>query len=119
VRRNGCFRRCAPYEAARVRRGGIYVPVARAIIPRVTVACVQCGTPLSVRGICGQRQRRPPAFDRTLAIFRYQAPLDALIKKWKFNGDLHIARLLGTMMADRLTVGEIMPDLIVPVPLHV
>lgn len=90
--RSGRSRRCEPYAAA----------------------CVRCGAPLP--GTCAQRQCRPPAFDWTPTIFRDQAPLDALIKKLKFNGDLHITRSIGDDDGESL---DGMVDLIVPVPLHV
>jgi len=54
-----------------------------------------------------------------VAIYHYQSPLNSLIKRLKFNGDLHLARLLGTLMSDRLGQRSLeMPELIVPVPLH-
>jgi ComF family protein len=85
----------------------------------VKEACLQCGAPLSIAGICGRCQRHPPAYDRTTAVFQYRPPLDALIKRLKFNGDLHLARLLGGLMADALNAIDIdLPELIVPVPLH-
>ena len=88
-------------------------------LPLVEVACLRCGAPLPMAGVCGRCQRRPPAFDRAVAVCHYQPPLDALIKRLKFNGDLHLARLLGELLADRLS-GELstVPEAIVPVPLH-
>lgn len=89
-------------------------------LPIVKAACVRCGAPLPMPGTCGRCQRRPPAFDRTAAVFHYVPPLDALIKRLKFNGDLTLARLLGELMADRLGESETeLPEVIIPVPLHV
>ena len=89
-------------------------------LPVVEVACLRCGAPLPMVGVCGRCQRRPPAFDRAEAICHYRPPLDALIKRLKFNGDLHLARLLGELMADRLNGSlSMLPDVIVPVPLHI
>ena len=89
-------------------------------LPLISVACRQCGAPLPVPGLCGRCQRQPPVFARTMAAFHYSSPVDTLIKRLKFKGDLHLARLLGGMMADRLDVPDIpLPDVIVPVPLHV
>lgn len=89
-------------------------------LPVIKITCFQCGAPLSMPGLCGRCQQRPPAFAHTVAIFHYLPPLDVLIKRLKFKGDLHLARLLGGLMADRLDVADnILPDVIVPVPLHV
>jgi ComF family protein len=87
---------------------------------RIGQACSRCALPLPRASLCGRCQRRPPAFDRALAAFEYQPPLDALIKRLKFHGDLRLARLLGTLMADHITASaEGGPEVIVPVPLHV
>jgi ComF family protein len=62
---------------------------------------------------------RPPAFERCLSPFVYQAPLDHLLLGLKFNGRLAQARLLGELMADWLiSVVDAPPDHIIPVPLH-
>jgi len=88
-------------------------------LPLIEAACRQCGAPLPVPGQCGRCQRRPPAFTRTMAAFHYSSPVDALVKRLKFKGDLHLARLLGSLMADRLDASDTqLPDVIVPVPLH-
>ena len=88
-------------------------------LPVDKAACIRCGAPLPIPGICGRCQLHPPAFDRTAAAFPYLAPVDAMIKRLKFNGDLHLARLLGSLMADHLgAAGAVLPEVIVPVPLH-
>jgi ComF family protein len=54
-----------------------------------------------------------------VAAFRYRAPLDAMVKRLKFHGDLQLARLLGTLMAERVAQSaDVLPEVIVPVPLH-
>jgi ComF family protein len=88
-------------------------------LDRIDPACVRCAAPLPRPGVCGQCQRRPPAFDRAVAAFRYRAPLDAMVKRLKFHGDLQLARLLGSLMAERVVQSaEALPEVIVPVPLH-
>jgi ComF family protein len=88
-------------------------------LPVIDMACMQCGIPLPVEGVCGQCLRRPPAFSFTMAVFHYLPPLDSLVKKLKYKGELHLARLLGGLIAERLEAADIdMPDIIVPVPLH-
>ena len=88
-------------------------------LPLIEAGCLQCGVPLPMQGLCGHCQRRPPAFARAVAAFNYLPPVDALIKRLKFKGDLHLAELIGVLMADRLGAPGIpLPDVLVPVPLH-
>lgn len=88
-------------------------------LPVVASACPRCAVLLPVAGVCGQCQRKPPAMDRTVAGFHYLPPVDAMVKRLKFNRDLRMARLLGTLMADRLQRQAMeLPEIIVPVPLH-
>ncbi len=51
--------------------------------------------------------------------FDYAAPLDHLIQRMKFGGDLACARLLGQLMTERIARSVSRPpELIVPMPLH-
>jgi ComF family protein len=89
-------------------------------LPLIRISCFQCGASLPAPGFCGRCQRRPPAFASTVAVFHYLPPLDVLVKRLKFNDELHLARLLGGLMADSLAGPDtVLPDVIVPVPLHV
>lgn len=88
-------------------------------LPIIDISCRQCGAPLPVPGLCGRCQHHPPAFAQTVAVFHYLPPLDDLVKRIKFKGDLHLARLLGELMAERLDASNtLLPDVIMPVPLH-
>ena len=59
------------------------------------------------------------AIARVLGPWRYQFPVDALIKSLKFGSDRAAARLLGSLLAkERLTAGGPLPHCVVPVPLH-
>lgn len=56
---------------------------------------------------------------RTLFLFKYQYPVDHLIRGLKFHGQRFYARVLGEWMARaRLGLGGPLPDCIVPIPLH-
>jgi len=79
--------------------------------------CPQCALPSADGAICGHCLRRPPAFARTVAVYGYAFPLDALVKHCKYGGALEVT----DWFADRLTAelaGAPPPDLIVPMPLH-
>jgi ComF family protein len=65
------------------------------------------------------------AFDLVCCPWRFDFPVDALVRALKFHGERAYARLLGTLLArERLQcTGPLqgagpLPDLIVPVPLH-
>jgi len=90
-------------------------------LPRLGGGCARCALPLTDAGeaLCGACQRRPPAFERCLSLFEYQAPVDHLLLGLKFHSRLEMARLLGQLMARWLAQAcESRPDLLVPVPLH-
>lgn len=90
-------------------------------LPYNRVACRLCGLPLTGQegGLCGSCLQRPPPLDGTIAAFRYEAPLDALLLGLKFNRQLSYARLLGGLLADTIEQQcDELPDCIVPVPLH-
>lgn len=93
-----------------------------ATLPWAGSQCARCALPLSatnLEALCGNCQKQPPAFERCLSPFIYQAPLDQLLLGLKFNGQLAQARLLGELMADWVvSVLDNPPDHIIPVPLH-
>ena len=105
-------------------------------------ACARCGLPLPIAApACGACLRRPPAFDACFATFRYAPPLDRLLPRLKYHGDLAAGALVAALMLQRLQamadVGaaeqplaaqpsrphrlpalHTLPQALVPVPLH-
>ncbi len=83
--------------------------------------CPACALPLeSAAPLCGACLRKPPPFTRAWAPFRYGHPLDLLETRFKFAGDLAAGRVLAGLLAERARRDRpALPDLIVPVPLHV
>lgn len=70
---------------------------------------------------CGRCLRRPPPLDATVAALAYRFPLDRLLPRFKFHGDLAAGRLLAQLMAAGLAerlAGAPPPGALVPVPLH-
>lgn len=92
-------------------------------LPRAQEACPRCGAPGAAVGtdaVCGECQRHPPAYDATRAVFRYAAPVDRLIQHLKYHGRLELSRVLGGYLAQHLlALGDPLPDVMLPVPLHV
>lgn len=84
-------------------------------------ACLRCAQPMHTAadvGLCGQCLRRAPWFDRSVCAFRYQAPLDELIRSFKYRGNTASGRLLGQQFCRALGMREgPLPQCIVPVPL--
>jgi ComF family protein len=80
-------------------------------------ACARCALPLAApAGHCGQCLRRPPAFDAATAAFAYGFPVDRLLQRFKFAGDLAMGRWLAHALLDA-TRAQAAPRLIVPAPL--
>ncbi|HSG11186.1 MAG TPA: ComF family protein [Gammaproteobacteria bacterium] len=91
-------------------------------LPRLAPGCSQCARPLG-GGVgdrrCGRCQRKPPAYDRATALFHYRPPLDYLVKRLKFSGDLGMGPLLAELMRQQLQGRtQALPGLLIPVPLH-
>ncbi|MCR4301311.1 MAG: ComF family protein [Sulfuricaulis sp.] len=93
-------------------------------LPRTLEACPRCGAPGAVVGTeaanCGECQKHPPVYDGTRAVFRYASPVDKLIQHLKYHDRLELSRVLGGYLAEHLLLfNDPLPDVILPVPLHV
>ncbi len=90
-------------------------------LPLNEAACLSCALPLpkdvSSGTICGRCLKKPPAFDISLSLFRYEQPIVWLIQQLKFNDRLAHARLLGGMLAQKTLLYDRLPQCIIPVPL--
>ncbi len=93
-------------------------PACEQELPAAECSCDRCGLPLATQGTCGRCLQHPLPFDRTRAAFLYGPPLDRLITSLKFGGRLALAELLGGLMVQRLRPFDVLPDTLVPVPLH-
>ena len=90
-------------------------------LPRILHPCRQCASPLPEESLelCGACQTNPPAFDATIAPFRYALPINRLLTGLKFQGKLMYARILGDLTAQAvLDSGIDLPECVIPVPLH-
>ncbi len=79
--------------------------------------CPQCAIPTPNGQVCGDCLRHPPAFDRTHAALAYAFPLDRLIPRLKYHGELAIAPALGQCLT-RAVGHAPRPDRLIPMPLH-
>lgn len=91
-------------------------------LPWLLRGCPQCAHPITDDGPpvrCGRCQRQTPAFDATEALFHYRPPVDYLVKRLKFSGELALGPLLGELLAVHIgrRTGPL-PQQLIPVPLH-
>jgi predicted amidophosphoribosyltransferase len=89
-------------------------------LSQVTQACSVCGAPLFAQAsLCGPCIKKVPYFDRTIAPFYYEPPIDRMIAQLKFHDDLSalyfFAHFLSLKIKDRTTP---LPEVMIPVPLH-
>ncbi len=78
--------------------------------------CPVCALPGPGGTSCGHCLKEVPAFTRTQAVFSYGFPVDRLIQRLKYQENLVLAPLLGTLLAQHLQ--NELPDIWLPMPLH-
>lgn len=93
-------------------------------LPWNRTACPRCALPLAAGEVltgapapaCGECLRRAPPLDTVRAAFIYGFPVDRLLPRLKFHGDLAAGRLLAEAMA--ATCADMpRPDALLPLPL--
>lgn len=77
--------------------------------------CPICALPTPGSAVCGACLKRPPHFDATHAVFRYEFPVDSLIHALKYGHRLASADFLASALLEAAPGKG--PDLIIPVPL--
>ncbi len=97
--------------------GSAFCPGCRSDLPWLDRSCCPtCALPTLDSRTCGECLKKPPAFDRTFAIFSYGFPIDALIHAMKYERKLEIAAALGAELASAVANAPL-PDVWLPVPL--
>lgn len=84
--------------------------------------CETCGWPLPIEGLgqslqCGACLERAPKHDGIIAATRYNDASRQLVLKFKHGGKIALGRLLGRMLAARMSDSQ-PGQILVPVPLH-
>src|SRR4051812_15946509 len=69
-------------------------------LPRLSTCCAICAVPLPQPATCGECQRRAPAFDAAIAAFEYRFPVDRLVQRFKFAGDLAVGGWLALRLLE-------------------
>jgi ComF family protein len=82
-------------------------------------ACARCAIPLESPGaLCGLCAKRAPPQASAWVPFVYGAPIDLLLTRFKFAGDLAAGRVLAELALAERPPHAALPDALVPVPLH-
>ena len=85
-------------------------------LPRLTTDCCPvCALPTPAAMVCGACLKKPPQFDATQSVFRYEFPVDRLVQSLKYAHRIASADFLGRILAQ--CCPQQAPDLILPVPL--
>lgn len=92
------------------------------ILPHHCRHCAQF-LPSATILLCGKCQTAPPPFDKVYALGPYESGIKQLIRQLKFQQQLPAARALGELLAVTIQTEwyrhRPLPDLILPVPLHI
>lgn len=83
-------------------------------------SCPRCAEPLvQSEPLCGRCLRHTPPFAGSFAPLRYAWPVDGLVTRFKFHGDLAAGRSLARLFVEHAREEcDSIPALLVPVPLH-
>lgn len=79
--------------------------------------CPICALPTVAGAVCGACLSKPPAFDATLASFRYSFPLDRLIQTLKYRHNLATVEFLATALQQTAAPHAMDVDLLLALPL--
>jgi ComF family protein len=97
-------------------------PACRAGLPWNRIACPRCALPQDAGSggyLCADCAQSPPPFDAGWSAFRYAAPVDRAVQRFKYHAAFRDGRWLGAEMARVLAQRAApLPVLILPVPLH-
>ncbi|MBS1143543.1 MAG: ComF family protein [Proteobacteria bacterium] len=97
--------------------GSLLCPGCTDDLPRLPEAlCPICAIPTTHGERCGTCLSKPPAFDRTVALYAYDFPADRIVHALKYGHQLPVADWAGRQLADKLAGTRL--DHVIPLPLH-
>lgn len=95
---------------------GLLCPDCITDLPALPAACCpQCAVETTHGERCGACLKDAPHFNRTIAAFRYDFPVDRIIHALKYGHQLAVAGWLGRRLAERIIAEH---QLVIPLPLH-
>lgn len=90
-------------------------------LPMILHACPRCGIALppgSAGRECGSCQIDPPPYHHTVAACSYEAPLEPLLRAFKFHAKLSVGPTLAKLLVEKIKDSSPLPDAVMAVPLH-
>lgn len=89
-------------------------------LPENNPCCSTCALPVLSGDLCARCIREnKPCINYSFCVFRYDYPVDRLIRDLKFNSRLELSGFFGKLIAKRVVEkNSSLPDCIIPVPLH-
>ena len=88
-------------------------------LPWNVASCRRCALPLTdTDSSCATCQRRPPPFERTIAPLRYEFPIDAVLKAYKFTARSSCLPALSAVLCDAARELPRDVDGVLPMPMH-
>jgi ComF family protein len=89
-------------------------------LPYLENACQQCALEIPIGSdVCGQCLNKPPPFDLTLSVFKYEEPISNWIHQLKYDEQIHLATIMGSFIAQHaIETGIDLPQAIICVPSH-
>lgn len=99
-------------------------------LPWNKYSCSRCALPMnkalsaptpSNTILCGECISSPPPFNRAIASFRYELPVDRAIQILKYNKKRYFAHLFGEFLAENARqayADKAFPAMLIPVPMH-
>ena len=86
-------------------------------LPTLSDTCHACGgRAIPLTTLCRACVTRPPPVSRTLCALAYSSPVDYLVGRLKFQGDLRVVPALAGLL-HRAVTAETSPDWLAPVPM--
>ncbi len=96
-------------------------------LPRLRQPCRRCAleqttvTSVNSTESCGFCAANEPAIERCYSLLKYCTPADRLILRFKYQGNLADGKSLALLLAEHITArvsSDDLPELLIPVPLH-
>lgn len=115
-------RRCVFCGVARSGAESLICPGCDADLPRARHQCPGCAQPLATAladgVVCADCQAHPPPFAAVVAPYLYEFPIDAAIKRYKFQRRLYYAPAFSELLRPAFATLPEDIDALLPVPLH-
>lgn len=96
--------------------GALACPACTAALPVLRAACPTCALPMPRDEKCGRCLRRAPALDSARAALEYRFPVDRVMRRFKFAGDLAAGEWLAGRLAVAVAAAPV-PELVVVPPI--